>query len=174
MSFEVYFFFLGKKTCYCPFHQQSCKFFNGYWHTREITRNHQTHPRNISACSLFIFNFCLPFQVNESFPFSINLTWKGLVPDSENGGTESQQSAILFPKGNVIPCTKVLTLFRSGTFAVDAVYAEESTKICTYTVNITSFVQSVNLLDSVSSYKVHLCEIRYFNSFTLVYYQVYP
>jgi len=74
------------------------------------------------------------FQVNESFPFSINLTWKGLVPDSENGGTESQQSAILFPKGNVIPCTKVLTLFRSGTFAVDAVYAEESTKICTYTI----------------------------------------
>ncbi|KAJ1691207.1 hypothetical protein LUZ63_015362 [Rhynchospora breviuscula] len=74
------------------------------------------------------------FQIQESFPFSINLTCKEIVPDAENSGTESEQCLILFPKGNVIPSTKVVTLSKSGTFTLDAVYAEGSTKLCTYTI----------------------------------------
>ncbi|KAJ4769778.1 hypothetical protein LUZ62_054035 [Rhynchospora pubera] len=74
------------------------------------------------------------FQIQESFPFSINLTCKEIVPDAENSGTESEQCLILFPKGNAIPSTKVVTLSKSGTFTLDAVYAEGSTKLCTYTI----------------------------------------
>ncbi|KAJ4782269.1 hypothetical protein LUZ62_066526 [Rhynchospora pubera] len=74
------------------------------------------------------------FQIQESFPFSINLTCKEIVPGAENSGTESEQCLILFPKGNAIPSTKVVTLSKSGTFTLDAVYAEGSTKLCTYTI----------------------------------------
>ena len=48
-------------------------------------------------------------KVNEWFPFSIALSWKGSAPDAQNGGTENQQSTIVFPKGNVIPSIKALT-----------------------------------------------------------------
>ncbi|GFY97025.1 heat shock protein 91 [Actinidia rufa] len=36
------------------------------------------------------------FQVNESFPFPIALSWKGAGPDTPNGGAENQQSTIVF------------------------------------------------------------------------------
>ncbi|PON36007.1 Heat shock protein 70 family [Parasponia andersonii] len=79
------------------------------------------------------------FQVNESFPFSIALSWKGSAPDAQNGGTENQQSTIVFPKGNPIPSIKALTFYRSGTFSVDVQYADTSelqapAKISTYTI----------------------------------------
>ncbi|KAL8139432.1 hypothetical protein V2J09_005453 [Rumex salicifolius] len=77
------------------------------------------------------------FQVNESFPFPISLSWN--ASDSKTGGAESQQRTIVFPKGNPIPSVKALTFYRSGTFSVDVQYADVSelqapAKISTYTI----------------------------------------
>ncbi|KAG8643545.1 heat shock 70 kDa protein 15 [Manihot esculenta] len=79
------------------------------------------------------------FQVHESFPFSVALSWKGAAPDSQNGAADNQQSTIVFPKGNPIPSIKALTFYRSGTFTVDVQYADVSelqvpAKISTYTI----------------------------------------
>lgn len=78
-------------------------------------------------------------KVNESFPSSITLLWKGAAPDAQNGAADSQQNTIVFPKGNPIPSVKVLTFFRSGTFSVDVQYTDVNelqapAKISTYTV----------------------------------------
>ncbi|GAA0156661.1 Hsp70 family chaperone [Lithospermum erythrorhizon] len=79
------------------------------------------------------------FQVHENFPFPIALSWKGTAPDIENGGSENQQSTIVFPKGNIIPSVKALTFYRQGTFTVDVQYADVTelrapAKISTYTI----------------------------------------
>ncbi|KAI4331237.1 hypothetical protein MLD38_029441 [Melastoma candidum] len=79
------------------------------------------------------------FQVTESFPFSISLSWKGTAPEAENGGVGNQQSTVVFPKGNPIPSVKALTFYRSGTFSIDVQYADSadlsgSAKISTYTI----------------------------------------
>ncbi|XP_016440765.1 heat shock 70 kDa protein 14 [Nicotiana tabacum] len=79
------------------------------------------------------------FQVNESFPFPIALSWKGSAPDAQNGAAENQQSTVVFPKGNPIPSVKALTFYRSGTFTTDVQYADVSelqapAKISTYTI----------------------------------------
>eukprot|EP00262_Sarcandra_glabra_P020685 TRINITY_DN837_c0_g1_i1.p1 TRINITY_DN837_c0_g1~~TRINITY_DN837_c0_g1_i1.p1 ORF type:complete len:849 (+),score=222.13 TRINITY_DN837_c0_g1_i1:299-2845(+) len=79
------------------------------------------------------------FQVNESFPFPIALSWKGSAPDSQNGAAEHQQSTIVFPKGNPLPSVKSLTFYRSGTFTIDVFYADVSElqappNISTYTI----------------------------------------
>jgi heat shock 70kDa protein 4 len=66
-------------------------------------------------------------QVNDSFPFSISLSWKG-----ENG---VESNTLVFPKGNPLPSLKVLTFYRASTFSVDAVYIDHPTKISTYTVS---------------------------------------
>ncbi|KAF5787313.1 putative Heat shock protein 70 family [Helianthus annuus] len=66
------------------------------------------------------------FQVQESFPFSIALTWKGSAQESQNRNAENQQSSIIFPKGNQIPSVKALTFYRTGTFTVDLQYADVS------------------------------------------------
>ncbi|KAI8019066.1 Heat shock 70 kDa protein 15 [Camellia lanceoleosa] len=79
------------------------------------------------------------FQVNESFPFPIDLSWKGAAPDTQNGVADDQQSTLVFPKGNPIPSIKALTFYRSGTFTIDVQYADVSelqapAKISTYTI----------------------------------------
>ncbi|CAK8574710.1 unnamed protein product [Lathyrus sativus] len=79
------------------------------------------------------------FQVNESFPFSISLSWKGSGPDAHDSGTNNQQSSLVFPKGNPIPSIKALTFYRSGTFSIDAQYSDASglqtpSRISTYTI----------------------------------------
>ncbi|XP_031265247.1 heat shock 70 kDa protein 14-like [Pistacia vera] len=79
------------------------------------------------------------FQVNESFPFSIALSWKGSAPEAQNEAADNQQSTIVFPKGNPIPSVKALTFYRAGTFTVDVQYADVSelqapAKISTYTI----------------------------------------
>ncbi|THU61063.1 hypothetical protein C4D60_Mb07t19340 [Musa balbisiana] len=79
------------------------------------------------------------FQVHESFPFSIALSWKGSAPDSQTVGSENQQSSVVFPKGNPIPSVKALAFYRSSTFTVDVVYADVGdlqvpVEISTYTI----------------------------------------
>ncbi|KAA8541820.1 hypothetical protein F0562_022972 [Nyssa sinensis] len=78
------------------------------------------------------------FQVNESFPFPIALSWKGSAPDIQNGVADNQHT-IVFPKGNPIPSVKALTFYRSGTFTIDVQYVDVSevqvpAKISTYTI----------------------------------------
>lgn len=82
-------------------------------------------------------------KVNESFPFSISLSWKGSGPDAQESGPDNQLSTLVFSKGNVIPSVKALTFYRSGTFSVDVQYADVSelqapAKISTYTVRLFS------------------------------------
>lgn len=79
------------------------------------------------------------FQVNESFPFSISLSWKGSAPETQNETGDNEQSTVVFPKGNPIPSVKALTFYRSGAFTVDVQYADLSelqapAKISTYTI----------------------------------------
>lgn len=79
-------------------------------------------------------------KVNESFPFSISLSWKGSAPEAQNETVDNQQSTVVFPKGNPIPSVKALTFYRSGTFTVDVQYADVSelqapAKISSYTVS---------------------------------------
>ncbi|VFQ92904.1 unnamed protein product [Cuscuta campestris] len=78
------------------------------------------------------------FQVNESFPFSISMSWKGPAPDALTGA-ENQQSTLVFPKGNPIPSAKALTFIRTSTFSVDVQYADVTEvlappKISSYTI----------------------------------------
>ncbi|XWS20317.1 hypothetical protein CRYUN_Cryun31cG0091000 [Craigia yunnanensis] len=77
------------------------------------------------------------FQVNESFPFPISLSWKGSAPDAQNGGTEQQQ--LVFPKGNSIPSVKAVTFHKTSNFSVDVQYSDVSdlqvpAKISNYTI----------------------------------------
>lgn len=79
------------------------------------------------------------FQVHESFPFTIALSWKGSNNDSQNEASDAQQSVVVFPKGNQIPSVKALTFFRSNTFSVDVTYDNVHDpcippKISTYTI----------------------------------------
>ncbi|KAF8393340.1 hypothetical protein HHK36_021582 [Tetracentron sinense] len=77
--------------------------------------------------------------VNESFPFSVALSWKGSTSDTQNGAADNHQSTVVFPKGNPIPSVKALTFYRSATFIVDVLYADVNelqapTQISTYTI----------------------------------------
>uniref|UniRef100_A0A803LEM3 Uncharacterized protein n=1 Tax=Chenopodium quinoa TaxID=63459 RepID=A0A803LEM3_CHEQI len=86
------------------------------------------------------------FQVNESFPFPISLSWKGVAADGQNEAAEGQQTITVIPKGSTIPCLKAVTILRSGTFAVDVQYADVSelqapAKISSYTIGP---IQSTN------------------------------
>ncbi|XP_078438693.1 heat shock 70 kDa protein 14-like [Wolffia australiana] len=79
------------------------------------------------------------FQVNEYFPYSIGLSWKGVAPDAENGAIEKQQTSLVFPRGNPIPSLKALTFYKSATFPVDVHYADANELsgpplISTYTI----------------------------------------
>ncbi|KAI3855048.1 hypothetical protein MKX03_018442 [Papaver bracteatum] len=79
------------------------------------------------------------FQVHESFPMPIALSWKGSSPDSDPAAADHQQSTLVFPKGNPLPSTKALTFFRQGTFTIDVQYADAAelqvpAKISTYTI----------------------------------------
>ncbi|KAJ0016831.1 hypothetical protein Pint_10998 [Pistacia integerrima] len=68
--------------------------------------------------SLFLAKAIL-IHVNDSFPFSIALSWKGSAPEVQNEAADNQQSTIVFPKGNPIPSVKALTFYRADTFTLD-------------------------------------------------------
>ena len=80
------------------------------------------------------------FEVQDSFPFPIGLSWKGAAPETE-GEEEVSSNNVVFVKGNPVPSTKLLTFYRSSTFSIDAFYAETadlppnmSTRIATFTI----------------------------------------
>ncbi|KAJ8422662.1 hypothetical protein Cgig2_014431 [Carnegiea gigantea] len=79
------------------------------------------------------------FQVNESFPFPISMSWKGHAPEGQNGAAEALQSTLVIPKGSPIPCLKAVTILRSGALTVDLQYADVTelqapAKISTYMI----------------------------------------
>ncbi|KAI5073778.1 hypothetical protein GOP47_0011791 [Adiantum capillus-veneris] len=82
------------------------------------------------------------FEVQDAFPFSISLAWKGSAPESEEGATtETQSSSVVFPKGNSVPSTKMLTFYRANTFTIDVLYTDmhdlppgTSQKLNTFTI----------------------------------------
>lgn len=82
------------------------------------------------------------FEVQDAFPFSISLAWKGSAPESEEGATtEAQSSSAVFPKGNSVPSTKMLTFYRASTFTIDVLYTDmqdlppgTSQKLNTFTI----------------------------------------
>lgn len=80
------------------------------------------------------------FEVQDSFPFPIGLSWKGAAPETE-GEEEVSSNNVVFVKGNPVPSTKLLTFYRSSTFSIDAFYADSSElppnmnpRIATFTV----------------------------------------
>jgi heat shock protein 4 len=80
------------------------------------------------------------FEVQDSFPFPIGLSWKGAAPETE-GEEEVSSNNVVFVKGNPVPSTKLLTFYRSSTFAIDAFYADTAdlppnmaARIATFTI----------------------------------------
>lgn len=77
------------------------------------------------------------FQVQESFPFSIGLFWKA-TSETPNGSAEDTKMTVVFPKGETIPQSKVITFFRHNTFTVDFMYVDGNgkpvEKISTYQI----------------------------------------
>ncbi|KAL4201207.1 hypothetical protein AMTRI_Chr02g257470 [Amborella trichopoda] len=59
------------------------------------------------------------YEVQDIFPFSIAFS-------SDEGPVSTPSSNILFPKGQPIPSVKMLTFHRSGTFCLEAFYANQS------------------------------------------------
>lgn len=60
------------------------------------------------------------YEVEDSLPFSVGFT----LPDE--GPIQALPNYALFPKGHPIPSDKVLTLYKSGTFDIEAFYADQN------------------------------------------------
>ncbi|KAG8762582.1 adenyl-nucleotide exchange factor sse1 [Ceratobasidium sp. 423] len=60
------------------------------------------------------------FNVQDITPYPIKTSWERVPGDAEEDDTE----LVVFPRGNNIPSTKVLTFYRSGPFELEASYAE--------------------------------------------------
>lgn len=65
---------------------------------------------------MFLLLCFLYSQVQDSFPFSIGFS-------SDKGPINTPSNELLFPKGQVFPSVKVLTLRRENTFHLEAFYA---------------------------------------------------
>ena len=59
------------------------------------------------------------FSMHDITPYSIKVRWER-APEDPDDDTE----LIVFPKGNSMPSTKVLTFYRKGAFNLEACYAE--------------------------------------------------
>ncbi|QRW08367.1 heat shock protein HSP70 family protein [Ceratobasidium sp. AG-Ba] len=59
------------------------------------------------------------FNVQDITPYSIKTSWERVPGDAED-----DTELVVFPRGNNIPSTKVLTFYRSGPFELEASYAE--------------------------------------------------
>lgn len=61
------------------------------------------------------------FNMHDINPYPIKVNWER-QPDDPDEDTE----LVVFPKGNVVPSTKVLTFYRKGTFDLETQYADPS------------------------------------------------
>ncbi|KAI0699889.1 heat shock protein 70 [Cerioporus squamosus] len=60
------------------------------------------------------------FSMQDITPYSVKVSWERQPDDDDN-------ELIVFPKGNTIPSTKVLTFYRKAGFEIEATYADPST-----------------------------------------------
>jgi heat shock protein 4 len=61
------------------------------------------------------------FEFKDIAPYSIKIQWQPSPFDQEE-----DTELVVFPRGNELPSTKLLTFYRESTFEVEAVYAEPS------------------------------------------------
>ena len=61
------------------------------------------------------------FSMHDITPYPIKVNWER-QPEDPDEDTE----LVVFPKGNVVPSTKVLTFYRKGTFDLETQYADPS------------------------------------------------
>ncbi|KIJ60075.1 hypothetical protein HYDPIDRAFT_32650 [Hydnomerulius pinastri MD-312] len=74
------------------------------------------------ACAFFSPTFRVrEFHVRDITHYPIKVTWERSEADPEE-----DTELVVFPRGNVIPSTKVLTFYRKGPFDIEAQYAEPS------------------------------------------------
>mmetsp|Transcript_5156 Transcript_5156/g.5955 ORF Transcript_5156/g.5955 Transcript_5156/m.5955 type:complete len:802 (-) Transcript_5156:760-3165(-) len=64
------------------------------------------------------------FEVVDAFPFSVDFTWK--KADEAGKLTGEDNTEVIFPKNNALPCTKVLTLVRSEPISMSAKVSDPS------------------------------------------------
>ncbi|KAG6430042.1 hypothetical protein SASPL_108101 [Salvia splendens] len=77
------------------------------------------------------------FQVIESFPFPIYLSWNMPAPDdTQTGAADLQENVLVFHPGNRMPSVKAVALSMSGTFTIDVHYMDGSEPLnsSTYTI----------------------------------------
>ncbi|CAI6005864.1 unnamed protein product [Closterium sp. NIES-64] len=88
------------------------------------------------------------FEVHDTYPFAIALSWKQAsaatsAEGAEGGGEEAaaQPNQVVFSKNNPLPSSKLLTFYRTEAFTIDAFYANPedqtvgaNTRIGTFTV----------------------------------------
>ncbi|EPQ56878.1 heat shock protein 70 [Gloeophyllum trabeum ATCC 11539] len=61
------------------------------------------------------------FTMHDIAPYSIKVQWEKLPED-----TDEDTELVVFPKGNVVPSTKVLTYYRKSAFDLEVAYADLS------------------------------------------------
>lgn len=59
------------------------------------------------------------FAVHDITPYPIKVSW-----EKEAGNPDEDTELVVFPTGNAIPSTKILTFYRQGPFSLEATYAE--------------------------------------------------
>jgi heat shock protein 4 len=62
------------------------------------------------------------FAVHDQTPYPIKVTW-----EKEPGNPDEDTELVVFPAGNPIPSTKILTFYRQGPFELEAKYDESAT-----------------------------------------------
>ncbi|EOA39731.1 hypothetical protein CARUB_v10008380mg [Capsella rubella] len=73
------------------------------------------------------------YEVQDSFPFSVGFS-------SDKGPISTPSNELLFPKGQVFPSVKVLTLHRENTFHLEAFYANHNETTPDLPTPISSFM----------------------------------
>jgi heat shock protein 4 len=61
------------------------------------------------------------FAVHDITPYPVKVSW-----EKEAGNPDEDTELVVFPAGNAIPSTKILTFYRQGPFELEAQYAEPS------------------------------------------------
>lgn len=72
------------------------------------------------ACAFFSPTFRVrEFHIRDSTPYPIKVSW-----DRSETDPDEDTELVVFPRGNVIPSTKILTFYRKGPFDIEASYGE--------------------------------------------------
>lgn len=72
------------------------------------------------------------YQVQDSFPFSIGFS-------SDKGPICTLSNGMLFPRGQPFPSVKILMLYRTNTFQLQAFYADQNEPLSVASSQISSF-----------------------------------